>query len=127
MSAEPDAFDLDAAGIRRAQGDLRAFMEALAVRLQTALPGRVSVERRRDGLLSRTSHVHEIGVRTDGANYRLVFDHGQLTTTKAKLVRGVAISTTSPPFPQWLAEVRAEVQALAGSLGSASDTLSEFL
>ncbi len=60
MSVEPDPFDLDAAGIRRAMTDLRAFMEALAVWLQGALPDRVTVDRRRDGLLSRTSHVHEI-------------------------------------------------------------------
>ena len=37
MSGEPESFDLDAAWFRRAQGDLGAFMEALAARLEGAL------------------------------------------------------------------------------------------
>jgi hypothetical protein len=127
MSAELDPFDLDAAGVRRAQTDLRAFTEALAVRLQGALPDRVSVERKRDGLLSRTSHVHEIVVRADAGEYRLRFAGGQLTATRAKTVRGVVISTSELAMPQWLAEVRAEVATLAETMGSASDVLHDFL
>ena len=127
MSVELDPFDLDAAGIRRAMTDLRAFMEALAVRLHGALPDRVSVDRRRDGLLSRTSHVHDITLRGDGGEYRLRFDKGTLTATKAKTVRGVVISTSEEPVPQWIAEVRAEVAAVAGAMGSASDVLHDFL
>lgn len=122
-----DDFDMDAAWIRRAQGDLGALMEALAVRLQSALPDRVDLDRRRDGLFSRTSHVHGIVLRGDAAQYRLVFERGALTATKAKFVHGVAISTSQQPFPQWLAEVRAEIKALADGLGSASDTMSGFL
>ena len=127
MSVEPDPFDLDAAGIRRAQTDLKAFMQALAVRLQGALPERVSVERRRDGLLSATRHVHEIVMRGDGGEYRLRLDKGQLTATKAKTVRGVVIGTSELSTSQWLGEVRAEVAALAGAMGSASDVLHDFL
>ena len=127
MSAEPDPFDLDAAGLRRAQTDLRAFMEALAVRLQGALPERVGVERRRDGLLSATRHVHEIVVRGDQAEYRLSLDRGRLAATRAKTVRGVVIATSELSTVQWLAEVRAEVAALAGAMGSASDVLHDFL
>ncbi len=127
MTVELDPFDLDAAGIRRALTDLRAFMEALAARLQGALPDRVTVDRRRDGLLSRSSHVHEIILRGDGTEYRLRFDKGTLTATKAKAVRGVVISTNEEPVPQWLGEVRAEVAAVAGAMGSASDVLHDFL
>ena len=127
MSVELDPFDLDAAGVRRALTDLRAFMEALAARLQGALPDRVTIDRRRDGLLSRTSHVHQIALRGDEAEYRLRFDKGALTATKAKAVRGVVISTSEEPVPQWLGEVRAEVAALAGTMGSASDVLHDFL
>ena len=127
MSVDLDPFDLDAAGLRRAQTDLKAFMEALAVRLEGALPDRTVVERRRDGLLSATRHVHEITVRGEGAEYRLRFDKGRLTATRAKTVRGVVISTTEQPVPEWLGEVRAEVAALAGAMGAASDTLHSFL
>ncbi len=127
MSVELDPFDLDAAGIRRALSDLRAFMEALALRLQGALPDRVTVDRRRDGLLSRGSHVHEIALRGDGAEYRLRFDKGTLTATRAKAVRGVVISTSEEPVAQWLGEVRAEVASLAATMGDAGDVLDDFL
>ena len=127
MSVDIDPFDLDAAGVRRSQGDLRAFMEALAVRLEGALPSRVSVERRRDGLLASTRHVHEITFNGDGAQYRATFEKGQLTARKCKTVRGVVISNTNLPFPQWLDEVRAEVRSLAGALSAASETLDGFL
>lgn len=127
MSVELDPFDLDAAGLRRAQTDLRAFSDALAVRLEGALPDRVNVERRRDGLLARSSHVHEIIVRGDQGEYRLHFDKGRLTASRAKTVRGVVISTTELPLDRWLVEVRGEVATLAGAMTSASDALHDFL
>ncbi len=127
MSVDLDPFDLDAAGVRRAQTDLKAFMEALAARLEGALPDRVAVERRRDGLLATTRHVHEIIFRGEEAEHRLRFDKGRLSATRAKTVRGVVISTLEQPVPEWLADVRAEVAALAGSMGGASDTLQTFL
>src|SRR5579875_3047241 len=122
-----DDFDLDAAWIRRAQGDLRSFMEAFGARMQGALADRTTVERKRDGLLSKTTHVREVSFRGETGLYKLVFDKGQLRATRAKLVRGVVISTAELQLPEWLAEVRREVQALAGSLGGASDTLAGFL
>jgi hypothetical protein len=127
MSAIVDDFDMDAAWVRRAQGDLPALMEALAVRLESALPDRVDLDRRRDGLFSRTSHVHAIVLRGDSAEFRLVFERGALTATKAKAVRGVVISTAQQTFPQWLSEVRAEIRSLATNLGSASDSMGGFL
>lgn len=122
-----DDFDLDAAWIRRAQGDLRSFMEAFGARMQGALADRTTVERKRDGLLSKTSHVREVSFRGETALYKLAFEKGQLRATRAKLVRGVVISTAELALPEWLAEVRREVQTLAGSLGGASDTLAGFL
>jgi len=127
MSAQPDEFDIEAALLRRSQGDLRAFMEALAVRLEGALPQQVSVERRRDGLLSKTSHVARIEVRADKAIYSLTLIKGVLAATKAKVVRGVVISTASVTAAVWLGEVRAEVSALAEQSGAAADILHDFL
>lgn len=127
MSLNPDDFDLDAAVLRRAQGDVRAFMAALAVRLEGALPGRVKVERRRDGLLSKTSHVAKIAFHGDKAVYELASGRGGVAATRAKLVRGVVISSSTIDPAQWLAEVRQEVAALADQAGSASDALHDFL
>jgi len=127
MSAQPDEFDLEAAVLRRSQVDLRAFMEALAVRLEGALPQQVSVERRRDGLLSKTSHVANIEMRTEKAIYTLRLLKGVLTAMRAKVVRGVVISTSSVTAAVWLGEVRAEVSSLAQQSGDAADILHDFL
>jgi hypothetical protein len=127
MSSGPDDFDVEAAWLRRAQGDLRAFMEALAVRLEGALPQHVSVERHRDGLLSKTSHVAKIELRTDAANYAISLNKGVLAATRAKVVRGVAISTASVAAGRWLADVRAEVRNLAEMSGDSADVLHDFL
>jgi hypothetical protein len=127
MTGAPDSFDLDAAWMRRAQSDLRGFMDALAVRMESALPGRVDVERKRDGLLSKTTHVRAIAIDGDGARYTLVFDKGRLQARRAKIVRGVVIGTAELPIEQWLTEVRGGVEGLAGSLGGASDIIKDFL
>jgi len=119
--------DLEAAVLRRSQVDLRAFMEALAVRLEGALPQQVSVERRRDGLLSKTSHVAGIEVRTEKAIYTLTLLKGVLTATRAKVVRDVVISTSSVTAAVWLGEVRAEISSLAQKSGDAADILHDFL
>jgi|HubBroStandDraft_1064217.scaffolds.fasta_scaffold210802_2 hypothetical protein len=127
MSSEPDQFDLDGAMLRRSETELRAFMEALAVRLEGNLPGRVTVERRRDGLLSGARHVARIAVRGERALYELALGKAGLTATRAKLVRGVTISTAAISARDWLAELRSELQSLAEQAGSATDTLHGFL
>jgi hypothetical protein len=127
LSAGPDQFDLDAAVLRRSESEMRAFMEALAVRLDGALPGRVTVDRRRDGLFSKTSHVARLVLRGDRAVYELACDRGRLDATRAKLVRGVVISSSTISPQDWLQDVRGEVQALASKAGAASDLLHDFL
>jgi len=127
MTGGPDDFDLNAAWLRRSQTELRAFMEAFAVRLEGALPGRVTVERHRDGLLSKTSHVSKVTLQGDRAVYQITNDKTGIAAVRSKLVRGVTISSSPMAVPAWLAEVRAEVQTLAGQIGEASDVLHDFL
>ena len=127
VSGSPDEFDLDAAFLRRSEGDLRAFMEALAVRLEGAAPGRIRVDRRKDGLLSKTSHVAKIAFQGERGLYELDNDRGRVGAKRAKLVRGVVISSAVISVEEWLTEVKAEVKALAEQAGSSSDTLHGFL
>jgi hypothetical protein len=127
LSGEPDQFDLDGAVLRRSETELRAFMEALAVRLEGAMPGRVEVQRKRDGLLSQSKHVARIAVRGERAVYELTRDRTGLVATRSKLVRGVSISSSSIPPRDWLADIRAELQTLADQAGSTSDALHGFL
>ena len=55
-------FDQNTAWIRRAQTDMKAFVEGLASRLEGDMPGFVEVERKRDGLFAKTSHIEAITI-----------------------------------------------------------------
>ena len=127
MSAPIQDFDLNAALLRHSETDLRAFMAALAVRLETALPGRVNVERKRDGLFSSASHVHAIEVTPPEAVYRLTLGKPALTATRAKSVRGVTLSTQSLTPRQWLADLNAAIADLGERAADDQEALHGFL
>ena len=127
MSADIDPFDLDAAILRKSEADMRAFLSALATRLDTALPNRVKVERKRDGLFSSTTHVVRIELTTDTAAYTLSFESAGLKASRAKIVRGVTISSAAIPAMEWMSEVRGAVSRLSGEAGDASDAIGGFL
>jgi hypothetical protein len=122
-----DTFDLDAAILRRNEQDMRAFLSALAVRLEGALPGRVLVERKRDGLFSSTTHVVRIELTTEVAAYAIALERAGVTTSRAKVVRGVTISTTPLSAGAWMEEVRAAVARLSGASDEAASVIGKFL
>ena len=127
MNQGIDPFDLDAAILRKSEADLRTFMSALAVRLETALPSRVTVDRKRDGLFSSTTHVVKIEVTTDTAAYTISLDRSGVRTGRAKVVRGVTISSALIPAMEWMHDVKAAVKHLSSSAGDASDVIGDFL
>lgn len=120
-------FDLGMAWYRKAQGDLRAFMEAFAARMDGAVPGRVRIERRRDGLFSRTSHVVKVTISGEANAYVLSLEDGHLSAQRAKSVRGVTLKSQAMDFPEWLAALNADLQLLAEHAGSAQTVLHDFL
>ena len=127
MSDGSDAFDLSAAWMRKAQGDLAAFMEAFAARMSGALPGRVAVERRRDGFFSSRTHVVKVTIETGPHVYSLIFDKARLAAQRAKAVRGVTLKSDALPVPEWLAALNHEIEALSGELGAARRVIHDFL
>jgi hypothetical protein len=123
----PTEFDLSAAWLRRANGDMKAFVEGLAVRLEGALPGHVEVERKRDGLFSRESHVSAIVVTVEGKQYSLTFDHGRLKARRSKFVRGITIGSAELPIPEWLSTLSADIALIGRQAGDAHAVLHDFL
>ena len=123
----PDEFDLSAAWYRRAQGDLRAFLEGFAARMEGAIPGHVSVERRRDGLFSKSSHVIKVTISAGSVVYALQLENNHLAALRAKAVRGVTLKSEVMPVPEWLVALNADVQRLAEQAGAAHDVLHDFL
>lgn len=127
MNGGLDPFDIDAAILRKSEAELRTFMSALAVRLETALPNRVKIDRKRDGLFSSSTHVVKIEMTTDEAAYSLSLDAAGVKTYRAKIVRGVSISSAAIPVHDWMAQVRDAVAKLSGDAGDASDVIGNFL
>lgn len=127
VSVDIDPFDLDAAILRKNKNDMRSFLTALAARLDQALPGRITIERKRDGLFSSSTHVVRIELATDNAAYAISLDRTGVNTTRAKVVRGVTISNAPIPAKAWMDEVRASVATLSGASDEASDVIGGFL
>ncbi|GGA00023.1 hypothetical protein [Dyella caseinilytica] len=127
MSSIPSDFDLNAAWYRKAQGDLKAFMEAFAVRLEGAMPGRVSVERKKDGLFSKSSHASRISVEAHDHLYVLELQKERLSAHRSKSVHGVTLSTEHMAVPTWLSALQGDIQTLAEHAGNAQSVLHDFL
>src|SRR5438067_13036535 len=87
-------FELLAASWRADMTDARAFLAALATKLEGALPAQTRVERARDGLFKGTTHVARITVELGGLRYTLgAGKRGGLEASRAKVVGGVVIKT----------------------------------
>ena len=127
MSDQPLNLDLSAAWLRKARGDIRPFMAALAQRLGDALPGRVEAERRRDGFFSSTSHVHRITVRLDPDVFVLEQDNGVLHARRTKLVRNVSLRSDPMDVPAWLRAVTDGIGRMAGDAEAARTALHDLL
>ena len=123
----PAEFDTGAAEVRRVHGDMRVFMEGLATRLEGALPALSVVERQRDGLFSRQSHVCRITVNLERFVYAVALANGQVKCRRAKTVRGVTLSSEDMALPAWLDALNADLRLLGEQAGAAHDALHDFL
>ncbi len=124
---EINSFDLHAAWIRRAETDLHAFLEALATRLEQALPGRVQVDRRRDGLFKANKHVAGVVVQTDNGRYVLDAHTPHVQTSRQHEVRGVVVKNETLPLDLWLQSLENDLRILSGSMENARGILHDFL
>ncbi len=100
MSDDP-GFELLAASLRADSGDLHAFTEALASKLEGALPGQTRVERK-GGMFSREKKVHRIAVDLGDRQYQLDAEAGRVSPRLAKVVRGIVLKTEEVPLDQWI-------------------------
>ena len=100
---EDPGFDLVAASLRADTTDLVAFVEALAVKLEGALPGDVAVERSGGGLLGRGQRqVRRIAVTMEGGRYDLERDGSQIQTSRCNEVRGIVIKSERLGLDEWI-------------------------
>ena len=94
--------------------DTAAFLEALAARLEGALPGQVEVQRK-GGLFGGGKRVRRIDVRLGDSHYELDGEHGALVGRRRSVVRGIALKSEELGVDAWIEALSADLLALAQS------------
>jgi hypothetical protein len=107
MAAEENLdIDLPAAALRADGADLEISIEALATSLEQALPGIVSVERRKvGGFRSKRREVRRIAVPLGEEQFELLREDQRISCTRHKVVRGITLSRQELPMADWIAEL----------------------
>jgi hypothetical protein len=100
--AGPEDLDLLAASLRADAGDLDAFVEALAAKLESALPDQVVVERA-GGLFGGRKRVRRIEVTLGDQRYEAEPEWGRVTCRRRSVVRGIALKTQELDLDAWIA------------------------
>jgi hypothetical protein len=96
-------FDLVAASLRADSGDVRGYCEALAVRLEQALPTQTRVQRRSRKFLSREKVVRHLEVEAGESRYALTVDErGSVQATRSAAVRGIVLKNDPLPLDEWI-------------------------
>lgn len=124
---EDMGFELLASSLRADTGDLKAFVEALAVKLEGALPDRTQIDRRGGGLFSREKRVSRISVQMGNNRYELIADSGRVQASKGTSVRGIVLKNELLPLDQWIDDLSRELSAEAQQSEQARIALERLL
>lgn len=95
-------FELVAASLRADLTDVRAFVEALAEKLEGALPGATRVSRRGGGLFGGRKRVAAISVAVGPDQFELENDDGRVACRRRTVVRGIALKNEELPLEEWI-------------------------
>jgi hypothetical protein len=118
--------DLVTASLRADASDLRAFVEALAVKLEDAAPGAVSVDRRREGMLG-PKRVRRITLDAGGQRLELRADGGSVQTQCARLSAGIVLKSEELSMDEWLHTLSAALAEQARSSQTTRQALQRLL
>jgi hypothetical protein len=125
--SEPMRTEMFAASLRADSTDIRAFLEALAVKLEGSLPGNTIVTRH-NSLFSRERPVKEVVVSLGEYQYGIGRERqGPLVARRAKVVRGIVLKTEQIPVDQWIEELSEALAQMAGQSAQTRAALERFL
>jgi hypothetical protein len=119
-------FDLLAASLRADAVDLKAFVEALAVKLSGSFPQRVHVERK-GGFLGGKQRVRRLAVTLGDNEYELESDDGKIACHRRNVIRGIALKTEQLSLEQWIDALAAGLLDEAGKTESDRVALERML
>jgi hypothetical protein len=94
--------DLLAASLRADSSDVNAYVESLAARLESALPGRVRVYRWRDRMFG-PKRVRKMAIDLGDQRLELKYEGGGLEASCARLSGGIVLKSEAVPTDAWLA------------------------
>lgn len=103
-SDEGLGFDMLAASIRADARDLATFLDALAVKLESALPGMVRVERE-GGLFKKEHPVRAIRVQVEDKLFDVYRSAAGIESQLAHQVRGIVLKNERMQLDAWIAEL----------------------
>ena len=128
MGTEPEDFEMVAASLRADSTDLPTFVEALAVKLEGALPGRCEVDRHAKKLFSHDKVVRKLSLPIGDWRYTLEADGaGNVTTGRAKAVRGIVLKTEHLSLADWIEGLARDLSAEAANSEQARIALERLL
>lgn len=123
----PMRAELFAASMRADNTDIKAFLEALAVKLEGSLPDQTKVTHQ-GGVFSREHPVKEIKVLLGENEYRIGRERqGPLVAVRVKVVRGIVLKTEQIPVEQWIEELSEALARMAAQSARARAALERFL
>ena len=124
--AEVSSFDLLAASLRADLGDIKAFVEALAVKLSGSFPDRVKVERK-GGLLGGEKRVRRLAVQLGDREYELEHDDGRVSCRRRSVVRGIALKNEELPLEEWIDDLSRQLAEEAGQTERGRASLQQLI
>lgn len=121
-------FELLAASLRADAGDLAHFVEALAAKLEDALPGRTRVQRRARRFLSKEKTVRRVEVDLGERRYALDSDGaGHCRAQRETAVRGIVLKSEPVGVDEWIDALARDLSAEAGRSDQARGALERLL
>jgi len=104
VTPEEPALDLDlvAASLRADSTDVSTFVESLSAKLEAAVPGRVRVQRRRDGMFG-PKRVRSVAVDLGDRRLELLAEGGGVEARCSRLSGGIVLRKETVDTDVWLA------------------------
>ena len=124
--ADGTDFDLVAASLRAETGDLEAFVEAFATKLEISFPGHVEVKRK-GGLLGGHKRVERVAVTLDNQSFELEHDNASVTCRVRSVVRGIALKNEELTLERFIDEVSAALVRAAEETTRGREALQRLL
>ena len=126
---ERDAsFDLAAAGLRGDGNELTVSVDVLASKLESALPGRTTIERRGGGLLGRgPKHARRVQVEIGDCCYALELDGGRLAGSRERRSGGISIKRETLDPADWIGALTSDLREEAERSAEARAALERLL